>query len=686
MKNLKLIFGVLCASTLATQHPAHAEDNILLDTIVVNAETYTGTQTVPSNSEAQRVIEKTPGGVAVVWSENFKDKYSLNFEDTLSGTPGVYARKRFGEEVRISIRGSGLSRGFHLRGLSLLQDGIPFNLADGAADFQEADSLLFQRIEVFKGSNGLEHGSTTLGGAVNMVSKTGKSQPGTQIRQEAGSDSTYRTNIQTGKTFGNSDIFVSLTGTTSDGYREHDDQKNLKLNGNFGTKISDNAETRFYISGNIIKQELPGSLSLSDALNNPRSANPSSISSDWARDINSVRLANRTTFRIGDNDKIDIGAFINMKELFHPITPFVGVIDQKSLDYGLYAQGTGEYKIAGYRNTYTLGIKSHFGDVEAKVFQNIDGERGNLTADADQSSRNVTLYGENHFYVTPEVALLTGGQLTWSTRDLTDNVTPSESDSKTYSSFNPKLGVLYEPSKKVQFFANISKSNETPTFSELTQSGTTGFTPVDDQNAWTAEIGTRGSMGRFSWNVSLYRAWLEGEMLQFTTGPGIPAATFNADKTIHQGLELGLDVKLGNNLFSHGDSLKWKNAYTYSDYFFVNDAQYGDNRIPGQPRHFYRTELRYDHNDKWHVAINWEYAGEADVDFTNTLKTPSYGIVGLNAGYKVNDKLELYVDARNLADEEYISTFSTITNTAGNTSVFYPGEGRRIFGGLRMKF
>lgn len=687
MKNVKLILGVLCAGSLVPQQIANAQ-NIELDPITVIGDRIdnTGTQTVLSNAEAKKIIEKTPGGVSLVSSEIFEDKYTLNFEDTLSGTPGVYAQKRFGEEVRLSIRGSGLSRGFHLRGLALLQDGIPFNLADGSADFQEADSLVFQRIEVFKGANGLEFGSTTLGGAINMVSKTGKSQPGTQIRQEFGSDNTYRTNLQFGKDFGSSDVFISLTGTTSEGYREHDDQENLKFNANFGTKISENAETRFFLSGNIIKQELPGSLSLSDALNNRRSANTNSIPQDWARDINSLRLSNKTTIKVGDNDKIDVGAFVNYKELFHPITAFVGIIDQKSVDYGLYARGSGEYRIGNYRNTYTLGITSHFGDVEAKVFGNNGGSRGTLNANADQSSQNVSLYGEKHFYFKSDVALVTGAQLTWSRRDLTDNVNPSESDSIIYRSFNPKVGVLYEPSKNIQFFANLSNSNETPTFSELTQSGTQGFTPVKAQDAWTAEIGSRGSLGAFTWNVSLYRAWIDGEMLQYSALTGAPGTTFNADKTIHQGLELGVDVRLGNNLFSQGDSLKWKNAYTYSDYFFVNDPTYIDNRIPGQPRHFYQTELRYDHNDIWHVALNWEYAGEADVDFKNTIKTPSYGLIGMNAGYKVNNNMELFFDARNLTDEKYISTFSTIIDDTGNTSVFHPGEGRRVFGGVRVKF
>lgn len=678
---------LVCATALMTQ-PVHAADKKSsgeLPAVVVMGAGKTSL-TVPDNASATKEIQQTPGGVKVVDAKDFEDKYSLNFEDTLAYTPGVYAQKRFGEEVRISIRGSGLSRGFHLRGLDLLQDGIPFNLADGAADFQEADSLAAQRIEVFKGANALQYGSSTLGGAVNIVTKTGKSNPGDRIRAETGSFSTHRLNIQSGRDFGSSDMFLSLTVTSSDAFRQHADQENIKFNGNFGKAISDNAETRFYLSGNIIEQELPGSVSKFTALNMPRTADPSSISADQKRDIRSVRLSNKTTFSVGDDDKVDVGAFVNVKDLFHPLAPFIGVIDQESVDYGAFAQGSGEYKLADHRNRYRLGLRAHLGEVEAKVFRNINGSRGALTSDADQSSQNVTLYGENYFFVVPEWALVTGAQLRYSNRDEDNNLNPGESDSKTYNSFNPKLGVLYEPTKDLQFFANVSKSHEPPTFSELTQGGTVGFTPVDAQKAWTAEVGSRGSYGIAAWDVSLYRAWIRDEMLQFTTGPGIPASTFNAGDTVHQGIELGLDLQLAQNLVSKGDHLQLRNAYTFSDYKFDNDPQYGDNTIAGQPKHFFQAELRYDHADGWYVAPNIEFSGDAEVDFANTLKSPGYGILGVGAGYDVNQKVSLFFDGRNLLDKKYISTFSTTVNSTGNTNVFYPADGRTLFAGVRIKF
>lgn len=682
---LKALFLVLLLIRIS---PALSESEVIVEPVVVSAQDSSpeGTRTVPGNEEAKHIIEQVPGGVALVDSSRYEDRYALSFEDTLALTPGVYAQKRFGEEVRISIRGSGLSRGFHLRGLTLLQDGIPFNLADSSADFQEADPLIYQRIEVFKGANGLQYGGTTLGGAINMVSRTGHTEPGDQIRLETGSNATYRSNIQTGRVFDTNDIFMSVTGTSSNGFRQHEDQENIKFNSNFGAELSDSVETRFYLSTNIINQELPGSVSLSTALDSPERADPSAISQDWARDIRSLRVSNKTTMDLGDDDSLDIGGFLNVKDLYHPITAFVGVIDQASTDYGVFAQASGEHTFADLRNRYRAGVTSHLGSVDAKLYRNIGGDRGDLLSDGDQTSRNGILYAENSLYVDPAFAIITGGQLIWSQRELDDNQNGAKDDSSIFRSFNPKIGLLYEPTKQSQIFGNISRSYEAPTFSELTQGGASGFTPVSAQQGWTAEIGTRGGSQKFGWELSLYRAWLDKEMLQFTTGPGFPASTFNANNTIHQGVELGVSSRLGKHIFSSCDTVIWRNAYTFSDYFFTDDTQYGDNRIPGQPRHFFQSELRYEHGAGWYFTLNGELASSADVDFSNTLKAPGYGVVGLNGGYELSKHIDIFVEGRNLLDRGFVSTFSTIVNSSGNTSVFYPGDGRRVFGGVRVRW
>ena len=576
-----------------------------------------GTLTVPSNIDAAKIVERTAGGAAVVDSKAFEKKFSVNFEDTLSFVPGVFARKRFSEEVRISIRGSGIERNFHQKGLATFQDGVPFNAADGSGDFQEIDTLALQRIEVFKGGNGLQFGGTSLGGSINMISKTAFSQPGHLFRFEVGSDDTIRTGFQTGQLFDKSDLFLSLSGLKSDEYRDHADQENVKFNSNLGLRLSETAETRFYVSANYINQELPGTVTLSRALTSPRSVRPSSffnpsvIDNDEHRDINSLRIANKTTFDLGGGNLLDVGAYAVAKDLYHPITGFVGIIDQQSLNYGFYAQGSGTYQTGDYLNRFRLGITTQFGNTDAKVFDYIPssgGQRGALASKSDNTAGNVVVFGENQFFVTPKWALILGAQGVWSYREVEDQFTSFATNSESFSSFNPRVGVLYQHSDTIQFFSNITKSFEPPDFSDLTQGGTAAFIPLDAQKAWTFEIGTRGQQGIFNWELIYYHAWVEDEILKFTIGGGIPATGFNADDTIHQGVELGLGVILAQNLVSGGDQLRWNNAYTYGDFSFDGDAQYGDNTIPGVPPHVYQTELRYDHRDNWFVALNADLA------------------------------------------------------------------------------
>lgn len=646
-----------------------------------------GTLTVPNNSEATKIIQRTPGGVYVVGAEVFEDKYSLNFQDTVSHVPGVFATKRFAEEVRVSIRGSGLERNFHQKGLTGFQDGVPFGSADGSGDFQEIDTLALQRIEIHKGGNAMQFGSTTLGGSINMISKTGHSNPGHQLRFETGSDDTFRGNIQSGYVFDDgSDLFFSLSGTSSDGFREHADQENIKLNTNVGVKLSDKVESRFYFSSNFIDLELPGSVTLNQALTDPEQARNTAISDDQHRDIFSYRLSNKTTIDLGGGHKMDVGVFAFYKDLMHPITSFVGVIDQESVNLGLYTQNSGTYKIGEHLNRYRFGITTHFGETDAKVWTNVGGTPGSLTSNADQSAQNVVVYGENSFHVQPKLALITSLQYTYANRDVVDKITPSETDSANYDSWNPKVGVMYKPTEKTQLFANISKSYEAPDFSDLTQSGTSGFINVDAQEAWTLEVGTRGERGPIAWDISLYRAWLDNELLKFTTGGNVPATTFNADDTVHQGAEIGVGVRLGKSLLSDGDSLKWWNAYTYSDFFFRDDAEFGDNEIPGQPPHFYNTELRYDHPDQWFVALNMLAASKADVDFNNTTATPGYAIMGMGAGLDINKKVSLFFEGRNLLDKKYISNFSSSVTATSSSNLFYAGDLRRFFGGIRVNF
>ncbi len=626
-------------------------------------------------SAAEKSASQTPGGTDIVSYQDYADKSLVSLRDTLAFSPGVYLQPRYGQEVRISIRGSGLSRGFHMRGLTLLQDGIPINLADDNGDFQELEPTFFDHLEVYRGANALRFGSGTLGGAINGVTPTGQTAPGVYARADIGSFNSYRALLSAGAKVGPGDVWAAVSADSSDGDRANAKRDSLRFHGNIGLQISDAVKTRFYASFNNINQSLPGALTKAQVLSTPEMANPGNVAGNQARDINSLRLQNRTSFALGAVN-LDVGAFLNAKSLYHPI--YQG-IDQESTDRGVFARADFQAGVLAF----TLGGEVRFGDIASKRFINVAGKRGALTFQADQDARTANIYGEARFKPADAVTLIAGGIYADGYREqheLFNSASGGERDilaRAEFSEFSPKFGVLIDASPDIQFFANYSRSAEFPGFIELAQ--ISQFVPVKAQTAWTGEIGTRGTAGIASWDIAAYRANITGELLQFTVAADIPASTFNAGKTRHQGIEAALTLQLS-------EWLRLKQVYQYSDFSFRADAQYGNNRLPVVPPHVYRAELRLG-SDALHIAPNIEWVPKgAFADYRNTTRTSAYTLIGLTAGATVMRDLDLFLDIRNITKEKAIGDVSAVISATPASAIYNPVERRAIFGGVRTRF
>jgi iron complex outermembrane receptor protein len=230
-----------------------------------------GALTVPPPEERRRELQKTPGAVEVVPSEEFRDTRVQTVKDMLDFTPGVFSQHKFGEDSRLSIRGSGLSRNFHLRGLRLLVDGMPVNLADGSGDFAEVDPLSVRYLEVYKGANALQFGASSLGGAINFVSPTGRESPAFAFgRAEAGGFGFRRFQLGSAGASGNFDWYVAPSFIRSHGFRDQTEQMTGRFVSNVGYRFSDTAETRLYFTYTGVDQEVPSSVSRNDVFARPK--------------------------------------------------------------------------------------------------------------------------------------------------------------------------------------------------------------------------------------------------------------------------------------------------------------------------------------------------------------------------------------------------------------------------------
>ena len=86
-----------------------------------------------------------------------------------------------------------------------------------------------------------------------------------------------------------------------------------------------------------MRQRIPGAVTKTSALNSPETAAAGNVLLDQQRNIDTVRLANKTTLRFGPTT-VDFGVFGVDRHLMHPIFQW---LDYRYQDYGAFARVDG---------------------------------------------------------------------------------------------------------------------------------------------------------------------------------------------------------------------------------------------------------------------------------------------------------------------------------------------------------
>jgi iron complex outermembrane recepter protein len=686
MNKTKICLAILAAMPYLAQ--AEHEGTVHLDEVKVIAKKNKTSLTQPDIETAKENLSKTAGGTTVVDMETVREGRTSNMQDTLGMATGVLAQSRFGaEETRLSIRGSGLQRTFHGRGIKLMQDGIAVNLADGGFDFPAIDPMATDYIEVYRGANALQYGSTNLGGSINFISRTGYTAPALEVRSEGGSYGYYRLGVSTGGVKDNVDYFVSASKYHSDSFRDNAQQGADRLTGNVGIRLNEQVETRFFFGYVNNDSQLSSSLTKAQLKDDPKQATVTAGQGINQRNINVTRVANKTTI-LFDQSKLELGAYYARKGLFHPIGNFgdtTGVIDQESYDIGLTARWAYQGELFGLKNEFVAGLSPTRGRTDAKNYLNVNARRGALLNDFDQKATNFETYLEDRLSLDEQWTVIAGLQYAKSKRDSQDQMITASGDQsvdKTYSQTSPKLGVLYQLQPQVQVFANASRSFEPPSFGEL---NSLVVSSLKAQKGTTFEIGTRGNSEFIDWDVALYQARLQDELLQVgAAGSPFASQTINAGKTIHRGLEFGLTARLPY-------SLQWRSSLLINDFKLDNDPTFGSNRLPGIQRSLLRAELVYRGSDvleNFYIGPTIEWSPQRyNVDFAETLYADSYFLWGMKAGQKINQHWSWFVEGRNLANQKYAATTGVARNQNGaDGALFLPGDGRTVYLGVTWTY
>lgn len=663
-----------------------------LNTVVIIGKSDALTQ--GSIESAKDYVKTIPGGASIVDLNQVREGRQSTWSDSLGLAPGVYIQDRFGsEEARLAIRGSGLSRTYHGFGTKVMQDGVPINYADGMFDMQTLDPNASRYVEVLRGPNATTYGATTLGGAINFVAPTGYTSPSFVGKAEAGS---FGYNKVFGSTAGVAkptqaggnvwDYYVAGSQTKQDGFRQHAEMENQKLLANFGVKVNRDVESRFYVAAVRSRTQLPGYLTKAQLESTPNIRNSGAAyvnDNNQRRDVDSQRLANKTTVRDGNN-VYEFAAYAMNYSLWHPIS--FSVIQQNVDTQGGHFKltnttGANQFTVAYLPSTGTTKGTSHAPNTSGLV-------TGNPTSDYTQKSTNHTFFVEDKYRVSDKTTLVGAIQYDKANRKVSDVRSASNNYDHDFSQWSPRVGVTHDLSPKQQVFASVSRNFEAPIH------GLAGSTTqaTKAQTGTTFEVGTRGETvegkSQFGWDATYYRSNLRNEFLSACVVPGcVNPTTTNVPKSMHQGIELGLSHLYDRQIDS-------RMALLYSDFKFVDSVHYGNNQLPGFPPVIVRGESLY----RFGAEVNGKpsfYAGpkiewvprKAPMDNTNSVYRDGYTLVGFKAGQAIDKKWSWFADARNLTNKKYAADNNISANLAGvgTGALYYPGDGRAIYFGIEAK-
>lgn len=725
------------STTAATEVPNPSDSELDIPPVIIRGE-----MPAPAPAASTQSLTRQPSSAVRISSEDIQQSRGYNLEDVLRLAPGVVFQSRGGAtDGKLNLRGTNLSSNINTWGITLLVNGLPFNAADGFAQLNTIDLQTVDHIEVYKGAQAIKFGANSLGGAINFVLKTGVNQAMVQVRGEGGSFGYYNSQLASGHTtkpfalFGETakgDYYVSLTGNGQDGYRMNSQEHALRFTANIGVTVGERHHARVTIQNANVNSQLPGPLTRTQFETNPRQAgaqldvggNPLVCELALPCHYTNDNLLNRIGVAYqyhGDTwGTLTVAPFY---QYWKWKSNFTQVFDHLTQDTGAEVRYTQTTKVLGLTHRWVIGASPWYGVSRFNLFKNDFGTRGDILQNRHVQTLNLGAYVEDEIQIVPNVALILGGRLDYSSRKatVTDFSPPGalageRTGDRVYSAVNPRVGLVIHTSATTQLYGNISRGYEAPINIHLMQPisaqgllPTGAFLDVDAQRAWQFELGYRGTAreGDLMWDLTAYDLEMRKELLITAVsvlGVGEVATWRNAGASRHLGVEAGGSLLLARGLMASGadrppDRLTLRAAYTWRHYRFLDDvykvsngvsvidAKDG-NAIPGIPVHWITAELKYSHPSGWWVTPNVEWSPTGYfMDFDNRLKNPPFGLLNLKLGYTVK-QWTLFFEGRNLTDQNYagsVAAGGVNGANAGTSRLFFPSWPISFFGGISVQ-
>lgn len=732
------------AQSLPPSNPSVQEaPTFLLSHALPLLSTPTTTSTIEVVGDAPEEQLTVPGSAEVISQEKLEALQPLSAGEVLRTVSGVHVVEEEGIGLRLNLGFRGLDPD-RSRTVLVLEDGVP--VAPGVYGSPELYyTPLIEgatRLEVVKGSGGIQWGPQTVGGVVNLVTPEPPLEPTTEASLKGGSAGFLQARVSHGKTQG-------ALGTWAQGFyqqfegpralnlartdlrgkvrieRSSQDRLTLKLN------LYDERSQATYLGLTTPQYETDPTLNaaIHDVFHVQRlglSAHqvwmPSPVllvqstayghllQRNWSRQ-DYVRVDSGETFeRIVDGAGNEVSSAASEGASIF----FLDQNGQRNRGYGtagLDTRATLFFQRAGLKGELDAGARLHIERAHLALVQGetATSQSGTLLEEERRQVQALSTFVHTRLSWQDRLRVSPGLRLEGLVEERTmlrqrvdasgnpsssgtpTDMAPPQGGTAPLLVLIPGLGVSFQQSPSLAFFGGVHRGFAPPRTQDAI-SATGQNLELEAELSWNSELGVRlNAQQGLRGEVTGFWMEFENQVIPPSESSGVVSDVdaVNAGATRHVGVEtrLGLDPLEGH---AGGLTLPLEASYTFVHARFTEgwSETITGNVLPYAPEQRVTLGAGIGLAGQGLLKLTWHYVGPQYADKENTLEPTVDGTRGLIEGYQLVDfslswkvwkqRLELQASAKNLLNVQYIAS----RRPAG----IQPGSPRLVMAGLSASF
>ena len=649
------------------------------------------TVNVTATREGPRSAIELPYAVTLTRPDTLAALRKTGVDELLFAVPGVALanRQNPAQDPRVSIRGFGARSAFGVRGIKVLQDGVPVTLPDGQTPVDVLDIEGADRVEVVRGSASSLYGNAA-GGVIDIRSAVPSALFAPYARVVGGGSTPTVSAAGAAGSAGPLGITSSVTRIVGRGYRDYSDQRATRGAVRIHLLQGDEGSSPLVLGARITdvtRAESPGALTRAQFDLDPTQADALSVKKGASKTVSQGDLSLVATHAVGGNATVDASAFGSARTLANPLTQ--SIVDVKRATGGVALRASGHGNVGEHDVRLSAGADAQWLNDDRQEYDNCIGavcpaiyaERGAPRKNQRELVGNIGPFVRGEIALSSSLLASAGVRsdaVQFRLRDrLITATNPDDSGERTLHAVSPAAGLVWRVQPLASVYANVSSSFETPTTTELgnKEDGSSGINPsLQPQRTVTFEVGSKGLMSGtpVHWDVAVFDAHVQDELVPFDIPNGNGRRFYrNAGRTERRGGEVGLDAETG--------PVVWRAAYEYSHFryvdYVVGTTSYSGMRIPGVPEQALMTSATF-HLAGTSLSATADLAGAADVDDANSAQAPGRAVFGAAVSREIRvggARLSPLVALQNIGGVHYAGSVS-VNATGGK---FYePAPGR----------